>query len=200
MKILSFVCVCLLLFNCEDKQTRQNKTTSISDTIQMVEETAKPEDSIIDPKREFIKLNDKNAMEFFLQYDKKNKENKVRITTVFGEIDILLFDETKFHRSNFIFLTKQNYFDGTQFHRVVNNFIIQGGNSDEKEIAKRRSYIGKYLLPTDTKHNFRHNRGVISMPSSEIENLINWLHLMSFLSCKKMLFISMVIIPFLERS
>ncbi len=170
MKILSFVCVCLLVLNCEDKQTRQNKTKSVIDTIQKVEKTTKSEDSIIESSREFPKLTDQNAMDFFLQYDKKNKENKVRITTDFGEIDILLFDETKFHRSNFIFLTKQNYFDGTQFHRVVNNFIIQGGNSDEKEIAKRRFYIGKYLLPTDTKHNFRHNRGVISMPSSEIEN------------------------------
>jgi len=148
MKILSFVCVCLLVLNCEDKQTRQNKTKSVIDTIQKVEKTAKSEDSIIESSREFTKLTDQNAMEFFLQYDKKNKENKVRITTDFGEIDILLFDETKFHRSNFIFLTKQNYFDGTQFHRVVNKFIIQGGNSDEKEIAKRRSYIGKYLLPT----------------------------------------------------
>jgi cyclophilin family peptidyl-prolyl cis-trans isomerase len=156
--------------NCEDKQTRQNKTTSVTDTIQKIEKTTETVDSIVEPKREFPKLTDRNAMEFFLQYDKKYKENKVRITTDFGEIDILLFDETKFHRSNFIFLTKQNYFDGTQFHRVVNNFIIQGGNSDEKEIAKKRSNIGKYLLPTDTKHNFHHSRGVISMPSSEIEN------------------------------
>lgn len=170
MKILSFVCVCLLLLNCEDKQTRQNKSKSLTDTIQKNEKTTEYTDSVVEPQREFPELTDQNAMEFFLQYDKKNKENKVRITTDFGDIEILLFDETKFHRSNFIFLTKQNYFDGTQFHRVVNNFIIQGGNSDEKEIAKRRSYIGKYLLPTDTKHNFHHSRGVISMPSGEIEN------------------------------
>jgi cyclophilin family peptidyl-prolyl cis-trans isomerase len=53
---------------------------------------------------------------------------------------------------------------------VVKNFIIQGGNTDDREIAKRRSYIGRYLLPTDTKHGFHHVRGVISMPSGEIEN------------------------------
>ena len=170
MKILSLVCLCLILWNCEDKQTRQKNTNTISDSILVVEKKIEPKDTIVEPEREFPELTDGSAMEFFLQYDKENKENKVRITTDFGNIDILLFNETKFHRSNFIFLTKQGYFDGTQFHRVVNNFIIQGGNTDDVEIAKRRSYIGKYLLPTDTRHGFRHTRGVISMPSGEIEN------------------------------
>lgn len=170
MKILSFVCLCLLLLNCEDKQTRQNKTTKVTDSIPSIELKTETQDTLVEPQREFPKLNDDNVMEFFLQYDKINKENKVRITTDFGAIEILLFDETRFHRSNFIFLTKQGYFDGTLFHRVVNNFIIQGGNTDDKAIAKKRTYIGKYLLPTDTKHGFHHSRGVISMPSSEIEN------------------------------
>jgi len=170
MKILSLVCLCLILWNCEGKQTRQKNTNTISDSIPVVEKKTEPKDTIIEPEREFPELTDASAMEFFLQYDKENKENKVRITTDFGNIDILLFDETKFHRSNFIFLTKQGYFNGTQFHRVVNNFIIQGGNTDDVEIAKRRSYIGKYLLPTDTRHGFKHTRGVISMPSGEIEN------------------------------
>ena len=109
-------------------------------------------------------------MEFFLQYEKENKEDKVRITTDFGEIDILLFDKTKFHRANFIFLTKQKYFENTQFYRVIDNFIVQAGNSDDRATARKRAKIGKYLLPTDTKRGYTHERGVISMPSSEIDN------------------------------
>lgn len=92
------------------------------------------------------------------------------MTTDFGEIDILLFDKTKFHRANFIFLTKQNYFSDTQFYRVINNFMVQAGNSDDKKTARKRKKIGKYLLPTDTKRGYKHDRGVISMPSSEIDN------------------------------
>ena len=68
------------------------------------------------------------------------------------------------------YLTKRHYFDGTQFYRVVPNFVIQGGNSDDMEIAKRRSKIGTYLLPPDTKQGYKHDRGVISMPSSEIDD------------------------------
>jgi len=170
MKILPFVCLCLFLLNCEDKQTRQKNTSKAPDSIPAVESKTETKDTVVESKRAYPELTDKNAMEFFLQYDKAHKENKVRITTDFGDIDILLFDETRFHRSNFIFLTEQGYFDDTQFHRIVKNFIIQGGNTDDRDIAKRRSYIGKYLLPPDTKHGFHHTRGVISMPSSEIEN------------------------------
>ena len=109
-------------------------------------------------------------MEFFLEYEKAHKENKVRITTDFGNIDILLYDKTKFHRANFIYLAKRNYFDNTQFYRVVKNFVIQGGSSDGLNLYKKRRKIGKYLLPPDTKRGYKHKRGSISMPSSEIDN------------------------------
>jgi len=135
-----------------------------------VEKPLEKEETPQKPKREFPRLTDKNAMEFFLQYDKEHKENTVRITTDFGAIDILLYDKTKFHRSNFIFLTKQGYFDKTQFYRIVNNFIIQAGNSDQKAVRNKRIKIGKYLLPTDTKRGYKHHRGAVSMPSSEIQN------------------------------
>ena len=53
---------------------------------------------------------------------------------------------------------------------MVKDFIIQGGNSDSYEISKRRRKIGRYLLPPDTKKGFKHHRGVISIPSSDIDN------------------------------
>ena len=77
----------------------------------------------------------------FFEYEKKNKENRVRIKTKYGNIDIELFKETPYHRSNFIYLTKKKYFNGTSFHRVVKDFIIQGGNSDSYEISKRREIL-----------------------------------------------------------
>ena len=115
-------------------------------------------------------LNENNAVKFLFDYGNKNKENKVRIHTEYGDIDIFLFENTHIHRSNFIYLIKQGYFDGTIFHRVVPNFIIQGGNSDNSKILIKRSEIGRYLLPPDTRKGNKHHRGVISMPSSEIDN------------------------------
>ena len=117
-----------------------------------------------------FKLTDDNVMEFFLEYDKHNKENMVRIITDYGNIEIELFDNTKFHRSNFIYLTKKNYFEGTQFYRVINNFVVQAGNSDNRKISQKRKKIGRYLLPNDLDKGYRHERGMVSMPSSLIDN------------------------------
>ena len=117
-----------------------------------------------------FKLSDDNVMEFFLEYDKHNKENMVRIITDYGNIEIELFDNTKFHRSNFIYLTKKNYFEGTQFYRVINNFVVQAGNSDNRKISQKRKKIGRYLLPNDLDKGYRHERGMVSMPSSLIDN------------------------------
>ena len=121
-------------------------------------------------KKEIFLLNDKNAIPFFFEYQKKHKENKVRIITDYGDIDIILFNDTPYHRANFVYLTKKKYFDGEYFHRVVKDFIIQGGNSDNVKTSKKRRAIGRYLLPPDTKKGYKHHRGIVSMPSSEIEN------------------------------
>ena len=165
--VLYFYCFIFFL-NCEDKQSK--KETTPKPEVKTTTKQIKKKNIRDIPKREFPKLNSKSAMAFFLEYDKLHKENKVRITTDFGEIDILLYDETKFHRSNFIWLTKQGYFNDTQFYRVIDNFMIQAGNSDDIKISRKRGHIGKYLLPPDTKRGFKHDRGVISMPSSDVKN------------------------------
>lgn len=117
-----------------------------------------------------FQLNDENAIEFFFEYQKNLKETKVKLETNFGDIVIELFDNVPYHKANFIYLAKQGYFDHTYFHRIVKNFIIQGGNADTKEVAKKRARIGRYLLPPDTRKGHKHHRGVISMPSSDVDN------------------------------
>ncbi|MGB3607430.1 MAG: peptidylprolyl isomerase [Psychroserpens sp.] len=175
MRIFILIIACLFIFSCEDKQSEKKTKPTTIDSTKVSKQAAKEESDSIsegsseDKKSEFL-LTKENAMEFFLQYDKEHKESKVRIVTDYGDIDIELFEETKFHRSNFIYLAKQGYFDNTQFYRVIENYIIQGGSTDNRDVMKKRRYIGKYLLPTDTKRGFHHDRGVISMPSSEIEN------------------------------
>lgn len=158
----------ILFLGCEDKQSNPKDTAP--KITKSKEKKAKKIDSSEIEIAEFPFLTDENAMEFFLQYEKKNKENKVRITTQFGTIDLLLYEEIKFHRANFIYLTKRGYFDETQFYRVVDNFVIQAGNTDDPKIINKRADIGHYLLPPDTKRGFKHHRGVISVPSSEIED------------------------------
>ena len=160
MKDLIIIFGFLCFISCKDISNKPSKKIVIK-KVEKVE--------IKKEKNTFL-LTDDNAISFFFEYEKKNKENLVRIITDFGNIDIELFQDTPYHRANFIFLTKKKYFDGEFFHRVVKDFIIQGGNSDNRSTSKKRRSIGKYLLPPDTKKGYKHHRGVISMPSSEIEN------------------------------
>ncbi len=156
-KIVLFVL--LLSISCDEKK----------DIIVKKVKTTKKDFKKNTLENEF-RLSDDNVMEFFLEYDKNHKENKVRIFTDFGEIDILLFENTKFHRSNFIYLAKKNYFQNTQFYRVINNFVIQAGNSDNRKISQKRKKIGRYLLPNDLNKGHTHKRGMVSMPSSLVDN------------------------------
>lgn len=161
---------CLLIFmNCEDSKTSKEIPHSKAKDSTTIDTDSKSKVKRNNSEDTF-KLTDTNAMDFFMKYDKENPENKVRVYTRFGIIDLELFTETNFHRANFIFLTKKEYFDGTQFHRVVNNFIIQGGNTDNPNVGKKRGEIGRYLIPKDTRHGFKHHRGIVSVPSSEIDN------------------------------
>ena len=153
MKIfrILFTVVIAFLFSCQN-QVKQNKEVVMTKTIKITQEEKK----ITEEK--FI-LNDKNAIPFFYEYGMDNEEKNIRIITNYGNIDLELFEETPYHRANFIYLTKEKYFDGTYFHRIVKDFIIQGGNSDSYDVSKRRQKIGRYLLPPDTKKGFKHHRG-----------------------------------------
>ena len=57
---------------------------------------------------------------------------RIKIQTSLGDIIVRLYDETPRHRDNFVKLAKEGYFDGTLFHRVIKDFMIQGGDPDSK--------------------------------------------------------------------
>ena len=158
----------LIITGCKNLVENTNEKLKIieDEDINIKDEKILPEQNI----EEEFKLTDENVINFLFEYEKNNKENKVRIFTNFGNIDILLFSNTPYHRSNFIYLTKKNYFEGTQFYRVVNDFVIQAGNSDNRKISSKRQRIGKYLLPNDFNKGHTHKRGMVSMPSSSIDN------------------------------
>jgi len=162
VKVFIFSLLLLCISCLQSKQKREeaeNYPSKKKTLVNIKEETKKP-----------IYLDNKNAIPFLYEYGKNNPENKVRIITKYGEIDILLYNNTEYHRANFIYLTKINYFENSMFHRVVKDFIIQAGNSDNINISKKRKKIGRYLLPPDNNKGHNHKRGVISMPSSEIDN------------------------------
>ncbi|MFS4456855.1 peptidylprolyl isomerase [Maribacter sp. 2304DJ31-5] len=169
LKLWSLLLLCSIPYwACKDNPNK-SETTKSQKEIQ--KDLVIDKDPISSSKKEekFI-LTEDNAIDFFFDYHKTLKADKVKITTNLGSFTIALYDNVPYHKSNFIYLARKGYFDYTQFHRVVKNFIIQGGNSDDKKTARKRREIGRYLLPPDTRKGYKHHRGTVSMPSSEINN------------------------------
>ena len=95
----------------------------------------------------------------------KPKNQYVKITTNKGEVIIRLYNETPLHRDNFLKLTKEKYFDGTIFHRVIKAFMIQGGDPNSKD-AKPGESLGnggpKYTIPAEFNDSLFHKKGVLA--------------------------------------
>jgi cyclophilin family peptidyl-prolyl cis-trans isomerase len=98
----------------------------------------------------------------------KPKNQYVRVKTSYGECIIRLYNETPKHRDNFIKLTKKGFYNGTLFHRVIQNFMIQGGDPDSKDTAKAKpgAELGNgdvgYTVPAEFRDSLFHKRGVLA--------------------------------------
>lgn len=96
---------------------------------------------------------------------KSDLQKDVALETNFGTIIIRLSDSTPVHRNNFIKLVNQKYYDSIQFHRVINNFLIQTGNPKNKqnyEQLKRDSVVLPDLIKAEFNPNLFHKRGAIN--------------------------------------
>lgn len=90
---------------------------------------------------------------------------KVKISTALGDITVRLYDETPAHRDNFIKLAKEGFYNGTLFHRVIKDFMIQGGDPESKGAPAGRqlgSGDAGYTLPAEFNPDLFHKRGALS--------------------------------------
>ena len=98
-------------------------------------------------------------------FAKPPKNQYVRIKTSYGQCIIRLYNETPQHRDNFIKLTKKGFYNGTLFHRVIQDFMIQGGDPDSKN-AKPGIQLGNgdvgYTIPAEFRDSLFHKRGVLA--------------------------------------
>jgi len=93
------------------------------------------------------------------------KEKIIELSTIHGKMHIWLYKGTPLHRDNFIKLSDEGFFDGTEFHRLVNNFVIQGGDPNSKNDDRTDDGKGGpgYTIPAEIdfpKH--RHFYGALA--------------------------------------
>jgi cyclophilin family peptidyl-prolyl cis-trans isomerase len=99
---------------------------------------------------------------------------KVMMVTNYGVIKLKLYNETPLHRDNFVKLVRAHYFDSLLFHRVIQKFMIQGGDPDSKNaIAGAQLGEGgpKYTLPAEFNHALFHKKGALAAArESDLDN------------------------------
>ena len=100
--------------------------------------------------RDSIKREQSQASLNSAERENSRTKCKVKIQTMLGDIVVRLYDETPIHRDNFLKLAKEGYYDGTLFHRVIKDFMIQGGDPDSKGAP-----AGKMLGVGDKCRRFR---------------------------------------------
>jgi cyclophilin family peptidyl-prolyl cis-trans isomerase len=88
----------------------------------------------------------------------------VKITTSYGEMVILLYSQTPLHRKNFIDLAQKHFYDSTTFHRVILDFMIQGGDPNSKDSITTNDGIGGpgYTIPAEFNPTIKHDKGALA--------------------------------------
>jgi peptidyl-prolyl cis-trans isomerase A (cyclophilin A) len=92
------------------------------------------------------------------------KEDVVTIYTDFGDIVLILYNETPKHKENFIKLAKDGFFDGLTFHRVMVGFMIQGGDPNSKNDNPNDDGVGGpgYTIPAEFNKELTHIKGALA--------------------------------------
>lgn len=101
----------------------------------------------------------------FIATTSQAQHKKIKIKTTYGNMILSLSDETPAYRDNFIKLVRKHFYDGLLFHRVIKDFMIQGGDPDSKN-AKPGEMLGNgdigYTIPADFKPGLFHRKGALA--------------------------------------
>ncbi len=98
--------------------------------------------------------------------DKKEstKDYVITMHTSYGDMVILLYDQTPLHKANFIKLAKEGFYDSTTFHRVIQGFMIQGGDPNSKDSIATNDGMGgpSYTIPAEMVPTLKHKKGALA--------------------------------------
>ena len=89
----------------------------------------------------------------------------INITTPLGNIKVRLYDETPIHRDNFLKLVQEGFYNDTLFHRVIENFMIQGGDPNSRNATPEQMLgtgVPGYTLPAEFVSGCYHKRGALA--------------------------------------
>ena len=158
--LIRLICICFLFYSCKEERSASpikenpSENSTIKTQVKNEIQTAKPIDTDT--------INRTNTVAFLTAYGKQHPETEILLETRLGNIIIKLYRDTPLHRASFIFLTKTGYFSTTCVHRVVEGFVVQGGNSEHPKTRKFRRKYDQYTLPAEFKKHRKHYYGALA--------------------------------------
>lgn len=168
--IIKMLFISFLINSCNNNTNLKyaNKKTVTNTNVNKTIEKKSIQSLLIHERYDSLIRTD-NAVAFLTEYGSKNKETKVKIKTSYGDVFIELFTDTPIHRASFIYLIKKQYFDETLFYRIAKNFVIQGGNTNDKSAIEKRKLIGGYYIPQE-QNNHKHTIGSLAAAKEYEDN------------------------------
>ncbi len=115
-------------------------------------------------------LGNENSEAFLRNYFDTLSTRKVALSTRHGRLVMELFEDTPLHTANFMMMVQREYFSGTEFTRIVKDFIVQGGNSERETDEIKRLLIGNYLINPEIHDKYLHRKGALAMARSYDDN------------------------------
>jgi peptidyl-prolyl cis-trans isomerase B (cyclophilin B) len=190
MRLLACFFICILIASCSRplaRYTADYETVSAPSRIQFQNESENAEEYLWNfgngksseeenPENRYL-LSGKYVVELTaIKGKKKNKTKKtiivnppekclIQLETEYGEMIIELFEDTPEHRENFTKLVEEGYYDGLLFHRVMEGFMIQGGDPKSKgadETERLGSGGPGYQIPAEFKEKYVHVKGALA--------------------------------------
>lgn len=151
LKFFSFFIFLVLIYNCSEGKKDQTKSD-------IEDKTVKPKDE----KQTTIK--ESNISDTIkTKSDTGTSSNIIILKTNMGEMEIELFEkDAPQHAANFKKLVKSGFYNGTTFHRVIQGFMIQGGDPNSKDSDKSNDGLGGpgYTIPAEIK--LKHEKGSVA--------------------------------------
>ncbi|HEY4649801.1 MAG TPA: peptidylprolyl isomerase [Pontibacter sp.] len=142
LKSIALVLSIMLLASCNQQEKKTEAET-----------TPKAEEPAVEL------LTSENVVEKLTQYAKEHPDDTLAvISTRHGDIKVRLYKDTPLHRANFVRLAKLGFYDQGEFYRVVKDFAIQGGDSDNRKMKQ-----GVYKIPQEFNRKYIHKKGALAM-------------------------------------